>query len=189
MRSPRGIVQFGMAFIIAVGSSMNSATQETREPRDTDVSQLRSQLLFTINITLHPIQELGRTPLGERRVVPVSGGTFEGTRLRGAVLPHAGGDWLLMRADGVFQQDVRLTLQTDDGALIYMSYRGVRHASADVSASLARGEQVNPSRYYLRTAPFFETAAPRYAWLNTIVAIGVGERLPNGVVYTVFEIL
>ena len=153
------------------------------------MSQLRSQPLFTITITLHPIQELGTTPLGQRRIVPVSGGTFDGARVRGAVLPHAGGDWLLMRADDTYQQDVRLTLQTDDGSLIFMSYRGVRHAAAEVSAQLARGEPVDPSRYYLRTAPFFETAASRYAWLNNLVSVGVGERVPDGVVYQVFEIL
>jgi hypothetical protein len=151
--------------------------------------QLRSRLLFTITITLHPFQELGVTPLGERRIVPVSGGTFEGTRLRGSVVPQAGGDWLLRRADDVYQQDVRLTLQTDDGALILMTYRGIRHAPKEVADRLARGEQVDPSQYYLRTAPFFETSAPRYAWLNNLVTIGVGERLPNGVIYKVFEIL
>lgn len=155
----------------------------------TAAAELRSQLLFTLTITLHPIQEVGVTPLGQRRIVPVSGGTFDGARLRGTVLPLAGADWLLMRSDGVFQQDVRLMLQSDDGALIGMSYRGVRHASGDVSARLARGEHVDPSEYYLRTAPFFETAAPRYAWLNNIVSVGVGERLPDGVIYTVFEIL
>ena len=111
-------------------------------------TQLRSELLFTLNITLHPIQDVGATPLGHRRIVPVSGGTFEGARLRGTVLPLAGADWLLMRPDGVFQQDVRLMLQTDDGALIGMSYRGVRHASADVSARLARGEHVAEVRYW-----------------------------------------
>ena len=151
--------------------------------------QLRSRPLFTVHITLHPTQELGTTPLGTRRVVPVSGGTFDGPRLRGTVLPHAGGDWLLMRADGVFQQDVRLTLQTDDGALILMTYRGVRHAAADVSARLARGERVDPSQYYLRTAPFFETSAAKYAWLNDLVSVGIGERLPDGVIYRVFEVL
>jgi hypothetical protein len=84
---------------------------------------------------------------------------------------------------------VRLTLQTDEGALVLMSYRGVRYATAEVSARLARGEQVDPSEYYLRTAPFFETGSERYAWLNTIVAVGMGERLPNGVRYEVFEVL
>ena len=153
------------------------------------MSQLRSKPLFNIEIALHPLQEVGVTPFGHRRVVPVSGGRFAGERLRGAVLPHAGSDWLLGRADGAFQQDVRLTLQTDDGALILMSYRGVRHSSADVAAKLARGEAVDQSEYYLRTAPFFETGAERYAWLNTIVAVGVGERLPGGAAYDVFEVL
>ena len=153
------------------------------------MAQLHSRPLFKIRIELHPLQEVGGTPLGQRRVVPVSGGTFEGERLRGRVLPHAGSDWLLGRADGAFQQDVRLTLETDDGALILMSYRGVRHSSPEVAARIARGEQVDAREYYLRTAPFFETGASQYAWLNTIISVGVGERLPNGATYEVFEIL
>jgi hypothetical protein len=105
------------------------------------------------------------------------------------VLPQAGSDWLLERADGSFQQDVRLTLETDDGALVLMSYRGVRHALPEVSARLARGEQVDRSEYYLRIAPFFETASERYAWLNHLVAVGVGARAPGGVEYEVFAVL
>lgn len=128
--------------------------------------------------------------MGHRRVVPVAGGTFEGERLSGRVLPHGGQDWLLTRADGSFQQDVRLTLETTDRALILMSYRGVRHASTAVAERLARGEPVERSAYYLRIAPFFETAVEKYAWLNRIVAVGMGERLPNGAVaYDIFEIL
>ena len=150
---------------------------------------IASRPLFTIRISLHPMQLFGATPLGHRRVAPVSGGEFEGERLRGTILPHAGSDWLLERADGSFQQDVRMTLETDDGALIGMTYRGVRHSAPEVAARLARGEHVDPAEYYLRTAPFFETAAPRYAWLNTIVSIGVGRRVPNGASYDVFEVL
>jgi hypothetical protein len=153
------------------------------------MDQLRSQPLFKIEINLHPMQEVGATPLGQRRVAPVSGGHFEGDRLRGSILPHAGSDWLLCRADGAFQQDVRLTLETDDGAIILMSYRGVRRAAAEVAARLARGEFVDRSEYYLRTAPFFETGAERYAWVNTIVTVGIGERLPNGAAYDIFEVL
>jgi hypothetical protein len=153
------------------------------------VKELKSRHLFDLSIDLHPIQTLGKTPAGERRIVPVSGGTFTGERLRGEILPHAGSDLLLTRADGSFQQDVRLVLRTDDDALILMTYRGVRHATPEVSARIAAGEVVTPSDYYLRTAPFFETAAPAYAWLNTILAIGVGERRPNGARYEVFEIL
>jgi hypothetical protein len=150
---------------------------------------LASRPLFTIRIHLHPMQQLGATPLGRRRVVPVSGGSFEGERLRGTVLPHAGSDWLLERSDGSFQQDARFTLETDDGALIGMSYRGVRNSTPEVAARLARGEDVPAADYYLRTAPFFETAAERYAWLNGIVSVGVGQRIAGGVIYDVFEIL
>ncbi len=150
---------------------------------------LKSRHLFRLTIDLHPIEVLGATPAGERRIIPVAGGGFAGERLSGQVLPLAGSDLLLTRADGSFQQDVRLALKTDTGALILMTYRGVRHASAEVSARLARGEGVAPTEYYLRTAPFFETAAPELAWLNTIVSVGVGERRPNGAAYEVFEVL
>lgn len=153
------------------------------------MSTLASRPLFTIRMSLHPMQELGQTPMGRRRIVPVKEGTFEGDRLRGRVRTEAGGDWLLQRADGSYQMDVRLTLETDDGALVLMCYRGVRHASDEVSARIAKGEHVPPTEYYLRTTPFFETSDPRYAWLNGVIAVGVGERLPDGVVYEVFEIL
>ena len=153
------------------------------------MKELQSRPLFDISITLHPIHEIGKTPAGERRVIPVSGGEFSGERLRGEVLPHAGSDLLLLRADGSFQQDVRLSLRTDDGALVLMTYRGVRYGSPEVNQRIVRGEQVAPSEYYLRIAPFFETAAPKYTWLNTIVSVGVGERLPNGARYEVYEIL
>lgn len=153
------------------------------------MSELRSDLLFTLRISLHPSQELGATPHGQRLVWPVSGGGFEGARLNGTILPHGGADCLLRRADGSFQQDVRMTLETDDGALILMTYRGVRHASAEVSARMARGEPVERHEYYLRIAPFFETGAEPYLWLNHIVSVGVGERIANGARYEVFQIL
>jgi hypothetical protein len=153
------------------------------------MTELRSRHLFTITIDLHPIEEIGITPAGNRRVFPVAGGHFSGDRLRGSILPVAGADLLLARPDGSSQPDVRMILRTEDAALIVMTYRGVRHASAEVNERIARGEHVPPSEYYLRTAPFFETASPTYAWLNKIVSVGIGERRPDGVVYDVFEVL
>jgi hypothetical protein len=150
---------------------------------------IESRPLFTIQMRLHPPQDLGATPFGRRRIIAVSGGEFAGERLRGKVQALAGSDWLLERADGSYQQDARVTLETDDGALIGMSYRGVRHASAEVAARLARGEVVERTEYYLRTAPLFETSAERYAWINRIVAIGVGGRIPGGIRYEVYEVL
>jgi hypothetical protein len=153
------------------------------------MTELRSRHLFTLTMTLPPTIELGETPAGTRRVFIVADGRFTGDRLQGSVLPDGASDLLLVRRDGSSQQDVRLLLRTDDGALILMTYRGVRHASAEVNARIAGGERVTPSDYYLRTVPFFETSASSYAWINKIVSVAVGERLPDGVAYDVFEIL
>jgi hypothetical protein len=153
------------------------------------MTELKSRHLFTIKMKLPPTLELGDTPAGNRRVFAVSGGEFSGDRLRGEVLPQAGSDMLLVGADGSSRQDVRLILRTDDGALILMTYRGVRHAPPAINARIARGESVGPSEYYLRTAPFFETSSPEYGWLNKIVSVGIGERQSDGVVYETFEIL
>ena len=153
------------------------------------MSNLNSRALFDISLSLHPVQNLGATPMGTRRIVPVSGGTFKGDRLKGFVLENAAADWIVVRADGSVQLDVRLTLETDDGALIYMTYRGVRNSTPEVAERLARGDSVDPGEYYFRTSPFFETSSEKYAWLNNIVSVAVGERLAAGVKYRVFEIL
>jgi len=150
---------------------------------------LRSEFLCTLTGFVAPPCDIGTTPRGTRRYFPAIGGSFEGPRLRGEALPD-GGDWLLFRPDGVLEQDVRITLKTDDGAFVYVRYTGIRHGPPDVMARLAQGETVDPSAYYFRVAPRFETGAERYAWLNNILAVGVGERLPpNKVQYPIFEIL
>jgi Protein of unknown function (DUF3237) len=154
------------------------------------MTDLASRPLFHIELDLGEPMDAGATPHGRRRVFPVAGGRFEGDRLRGTVLPQTSGDWLLERQDGAFQQDVRLLLRADDGALIFMSYRGVRRpASAEVNARIARGERVDRKDYYLRIAPFFETASEKHAWINRIVTVGVGERIGTNVAYDLFEIL
>lgn len=152
------------------------------------MAEIRTQLLFTITLRVGKIQTFGRTPFGERRIGIVDGGSFEGPKLKGTVL-EGGSDWILGRADGALQLDVRLTLKTDDDQLIGMTYRGLRHGPAAVIDRLNRGETVDPSEYYFRTAPAFETASEKYAWLNRIIAVGTGHRLPQGPVYSVFEVL
>jgi hypothetical protein len=153
------------------------------------MSELKSRHLFTMTLQLHPVEDLGHTPAGRRRVFPVSGGDFKGERARGSVLPIIGSDLLLTRPDGSSNQDVRLLLRTDDGALILMAYRGVRYASPEVDTRLMRGESVAASEYYLRTTPSFETSSEKYAWLNRIVTVGMGQRNANAVLYEIFEIL
>lgn len=153
------------------------------------MSNLESAHLFTLTAKLHPPIEIGDTPAGKRRIFSVAGGQFVGERLRGQILPVIGSDLLLVRTDGSAQQDVRMLLQTDDDDRILMTYRGIRHGTPEVNARIARGETVSGSEYYLRTAPFFETASGKYSWINRIVTIGIGERRADSVVYEIFEIL
>ena len=149
---------------------------------------MQSRPLMTVTLAVDPSQQLGRVPHGTRSIVPVTGGDFEGPLLRGKVLP-GGGDWLLLRSDGVLELDLRLTLMTDDHALVYMTFQGLRHGPPEVFAALGRGEIVDPSRYYFRTSPRFETSAPRYAYLNRIIAVGIGETRPGQAVHRIDEIL
>jgi len=149
---------------------------------------MKSRPLMTVRIIAAPAQNLGLVPHGTRSIVPVTGGDFEGPRLRGKVLP-GGGDWLLLRSDGVLELDLRITLETDDHALIYMTFQGLRHGPPEVFSALGRGETVDPSSYYFRTLPRFETSAEPYAFLNRIVAVGVGEPRPDGAVHRIEEIL
>ncbi len=146
----------------------------------------RMDLIYEVTMDAE-VDDLGPTPLGHRRVVRVTGGTFTGPKLRGRVLP-GGGDWLVERRDGTRALDVRITLQTDDGHLIYAHYAGLFHGAPAVMDRLARGEVVDASEYYFRTAPLFETASEKYAWLNRVLAVGIGRRTPGQVSYTVYAI-
>jgi hypothetical protein len=126
-------------------------------------------------------------PLGSRRIMHATRGTFAGPRLTGDLLP-GGGDWVLLRPDGVAELDIRFTLRTDDGALIYLTCDGLFDIEPAVRQRIAAGEAVEPSEYYFRTVPFFETGAARYAWLNRLLAVGVGRRTASGMVTEVFAI-
>ena len=146
------------------------------------------QPLFKAEITLAAAQELGDTPQGRRRIIGITGGRFSGERLSGRVLP-GGADWQVIRADGVADLDARYTLETSDGALIYVTNRGYRHGPPEVLQKLYLGEAVDPSLYYMRTTPRFETGDARYAWLNRIVCIATGARRAAAVDLEVFEVL
>src|SRR5437762_619878 len=149
---------------------------------------MNSRLLMTLQVVVEGAQKIGAVPHGTRATVPIAGGRFEGPRLRGRVVP-GGGDWLLLRTDGVLELDLRITLETDDLALIYMTFQGLRHGPPDVIAALGRGEVVDPARYYFRTLPRFETSAERYAFLNRIITVGLGEARPDGAIHRIEEIL
>ena len=149
---------------------------------------MKSRPLMTVTIAAAAPQQIGAVPRGTRSVVAVTGGTFEGPRLRGKVLA-GGSDWLLLRSDGVLELDLRITLETNDHSLISMTFQGLRHGPPDVIAALNRGEAVDPTSYYFRTLPRFETSADPYAFLNRIVTVGAGEARPDGAVHRIDEIL
>src|SRR5215510_13875361 len=127
------------------------------------MADVQTELLFDINLTLGggARQDVGTTPSGVRVIVPVTGGTFTGPHLQGTVLP-GGGDWALQRADGVTVLDVRVTLQTNDNHLIYMTYRGIYIVAPEVRQRVRQGATVDPSEYYIRTTPYFETGSELY---------------------------
>jgi Protein of unknown function (DUF3237) len=150
-------------------------------------AELKTELLLELTAELEPAQLVGQTPSGARLIFYVKGGSFIGPKLKGEVLP-GGGDWALYRPDGVILLDVRATLRTDDSALIYISYRGIFDVAPDILQRIQKGEDVDPSEYYFRTTPVFETSAERYRWLNRIVSVGVGRRTPTGVNYTIYAV-
>ncbi len=133
--------------------------------------------------------DLGETSGGRHRIVPPwTGGTFTGPRLSGELLPAGSADWQVVLADGTSFGDIRYTLRTDRGDLLYVQSRGVRHGSAKVLARLGRGEDVDPSEYIFRTSTQIETftATGLPDWLNQGVFVGVGARRAAGVAYEIY---
>ena len=142
--------------------------------------------IYRLEATVGEPLDLGDIAQGERRIVPLSGGTFTGPALNGRLLPGSSADWQLVLPDGTALGDIRHTLQTDDGELLYVQSRGVRHGSAEVLERLARGENVNANEYTFRTSTQIETAAPALDWLNKGVFISVGGRQPGVVIYETY---
>ncbi len=145
------------------------------------------RLLYTSIVELEPPMIVGTASYGQRRIIPIKGGSFEGPRLSGKVLP-GGADWQVVRPDGITELEARYTLQTHDGALIYVLNRGIRTGPKEVMVRLAAGETVHPSEYYFRTTPVFETGSPGYQWLHGLVTVATGERLMAEVLITVYEV-
>jgi hypothetical protein len=152
------------------------------------LKSIQTTPLFVMRLTVKPMQIVGATPGAFRRIGVVTGGTFQGERVSGEVL-DGGADWQNVRTDGAVTLDVRLVLKASDGAMIGMTYTGLRHGPKEIIESLEKGGTVDPASYYFRTSASFETAAPQYAWLNRLVAVGTGHRTATGPVYSLFEVL
>ena len=147
------------------------------------------EFIFEATVTLDPPREVGDTKFGKRRIIGINGGTFEGPNLKGVVLA-GGADWQTVRKDGTADLVAKYSLKTDDGVIIFIENTGIRTAKPEVLARLAKGENVPPSAYYMRTSATFEVAADsKYAWLNKAVVISTGMRKANSVVLHFYKVL
>jgi uncharacterized protein DUF3237 len=142
--------------------------------------------VYRLEATLDQSLDLGEIAQGHRRIVPLTGGTFSGPEINGKLLPGASADWQTILADGTALGDIRYTLQADNGDLLYVQSRGVRHGTPEVLARLARGEDVDASEYTFRTLTQIETAAPGLEWLNKGIFISVAGRQAGGVIYETY---
>jgi len=138
------------------------------------------EFIFAAKVAVGTPLDLGDVGKGGRRLVPIAGGEFAGPAIRGEVLP-GGTDWQIIRSDGVAELEARYTLRTDDGALINVRNRALRHGSAEAMAAMAAGRGADPASYYFRGATFFETGAPRYTWITKSIVVCTGERGPDWV--------
>jgi hypothetical protein len=153
-----------------------------------ELPQPRLRHVYRLEAHLEPPVDFGLTPLGQRRVVAYAGGRAEGPGFAATLLPGSGADWQILRPDGSAVADIRYTLQTADGALLYVQAWGTRYGPPDVLARLAHGEEVAPAEYTFRTTVRIETSGAALAWMNNSVFVAVGGRRTSGVAYDVYRL-
>jgi len=165
-----------------------AAGKEFRIWEMTMIEVLETSPLFvmTLDVGYGRAVHLGGKPFEGRSVYPVDGGTVTGARIKGTV--DGGADWVTWRPDGAMIIDVRITLRTEDGATIGMTYQGLADGTPEMMARFRSRDLVGPDDIYTRTAIRFETSHPDYLWMNSIIAIGKGMRTASGPVYHVFAI-
>jgi hypothetical protein len=175
----------------ALGTTLVRSQGAPAKPAATSSSKppaLKSEFAFQANVTVDKPLVVGPAQNGLRRIVPITGGTVTGPKLKGKVLP-GGADWQFVRSDDTLSIEAKYTLQAEDGTLIMITNRGVRRGPKEVIEKLARGEAVDPSQYYFRTVAEFEapTNSP-HAWLNHSIFVGVAERQQSAAIIKFFEV-
>jgi Protein of unknown function (DUF3237) len=149
---------------------------QTPSPAPLVPTEPKLEFIFEAKVTIDPVIELGLTTYSKRRIIPITGGTFEGASMKGTIIP-GGADWQTIRADGNVDLEARYTLKTDDGVLIYIQNKGVRVAKPEVMARIMKGEKVDPKEYYFRTNAIFEVAEGKYDWLSKCIVVASAVRL------------
>ncbi len=172
MRTRRDFVMLSAASL-AAGVHRGSPTSQQTPKSTADGDALRSELLFDLTLDASPVSTI-TFPGGDRVIVNVTGGTFQGPRLKGTVAAN-GGDWILQRSDGSRIVDVRILMTTDDGQKIYASWTGIAYTENGT--------------FVARILPMFETGSNQYAWLNHTVSVGVYRPTPGRIAFRVYRIL
>ena len=146
------------------------------------------EFMCKFSVEVGPIVSLGPGPLGERRVIEITGGSYEGPQMRGVVL-GGGADWQIVRGDGVIELDARYALKEERGGVIRVLSQGYRHGPPEVLAALGRGENVDASKYFFRSIMRFESGAPELAWINKVIAVASAERRARRVELNAYKLL
>ena len=170
-----------VAMLAALASSLIAASSASAPPTP------GLKFLARLEVRLGPLASTGATSEGERRIIPIVGGTVSGPRLQGEIL-GVGADWQWVRPDGTAVLDAQYAFRTSDGAIVMVHNRGLRYLPDSAKAVLPPGEPVPPHVLYFRATPRFETGDPRYAWLNRVIAVCSGIRLPDRVVLDFYEV-
>ena len=155
-------------------------------PQGGQLAEPKLEWIGTLSAQLGVPIAVGETPRGVRLIAPVTSGTFKGPNLKGTIVPLMSGDWLLVRSDGVGELDVRATVETEDDALLYITYRGYLTPALELLPRWQQGEDIPRDEYYFAVTPYFETSAPQYDWLQRTVAVGIGSLVTGGVSYEFF---
>ena len=172
-----------------LGSALVAASSAAVAAQSNNEIALRSNFAFEANVTVAAPLVIGPATIGLRRVIPITGGTVTGPRFTGRVVP-GGADWQVVRPDGVLQIEAKYTLESNDGVLVMVTNRGMRHGPQAVIDKLTRGEPVDPSEYYFRTSAEFEAPTEsKYAWMNRAIFIGVAQRKATAAVVRFYEVL
>ena len=177
-----------MAFLNKILLILAFVTLSNKATAQNLLADPKLEFAFEAVITLDSAQDLGITTYGKRRIIPITGGTFEGPNMKGTIVA-GGADWQTVRADGTADLEARYTLKTDDNALIYIQNKGIRTGKPEVLARLAKGEKVNSSEYYMRTTATFEVAEGKYSWLTKSVVVATGMRKAKSVVIRFYKVL
>jgi len=173
------LARVALTMLVAAAGATAAAAQTAAAPQEPVPPRL--VLVLEAHVKLGTPIEIGQVARGRRHIIPITGGTFEGSGIKGKVL-NSGADWQVIRADGFAELDTRYVLETDKGQIIYVQNAGMRHAAPEVMRKLLAGEIVDPKLVYFRTVPSFETSAPDFQWLTRSIFVGTGERYPTDVI-------